>query len=797
MFNFVGRFRNQSNEGYSSSGGAPRSESTSSTSHSYFEKKGEVNEIKKSLKSLLEKPSLQIEELHEAMKKVIGLMTFGIDLSSIFTDIVMVSYTNDLVCKKMIYLYIITYAEMNEESAVMSLNTFLKDCNSPDGKIRGLALRSLCGLKTIAAADYAEQMVLKKLDDADPYVRKIAVLGVLRIFYQNAEFFEKNRLLDRLYNLIKDPNKTVVVATISVLEELMVEEGGMAINHKVIVYLINRIRDFNTIEKQTILKLLERFEPKNDEETYNIMGLLEELLKHSSPSLCLAILAVYLSFAKKKPELLAQICQRLAPILVSVSTSVSDEELFVVLTHIVALIDLGFAADFKPHYKLFFVRAYEKGYNVGLKIKILLSVVSRDNLSEIFEEIGEYASEGTGALAREAIRAYAEIGSRFSENTLTVLKRLLILLKLNRRELFEPALSGLRTLIDGVADLSDELSLVVEKAVEEGLDTRSTLVLLEIFAACPTKIRQAPYIIESLINSFAEGLQNPEKASESRTLALALMNCTVRVFAKRAGEVFPLLVKLFSLVLEGDHALKNDADVRERALFYYNHLRTDVIALSELLEVKIKAPKAASSLQEISFNDLGIVFKKKPESFVKPLDFFVKAHKAKRSKEPEESKDHQDLSDGEQSYEAKKSKNDDDNFLDLDPEPHTSSSRAKQGKKSIELADNFEIDDEEFQTKWTAFEEEIEGETEIESIIPTDTVESKLAGHRVFTMASGSEDDVSKFYLFAKVSGSLVLVELLVDQSDHKATWTLKSTDLNKLNLFGDFLKELLIHIYS
>jgi len=36
----------------------------------------------------------------------------------------------------------------------MAINTFLKDCTHKDGKIRGLALRSLCSLRFAGAFEY-------------------------------------------------------------------------------------------------------------------------------------------------------------------------------------------------------------------------------------------------------------------------------------------------------------------------------------------------------------------------------------------------------------------------------------------------------------------------------------------------------------------------------------------------------------------------------------------------------------------------------------------------------------------
>lgn len=87
------------------------------------------------------------------------------------------------------------------------------------------------------------------IDDRDPYVRKIAVMGCLRLYYLDLEYFKEKGLIDKLYNLIKDPHKSVVICAIDVLNEIMVAEGGMAINSKIILYLMNRFDDFDSYGK--------------------------------------------------------------------------------------------------------------------------------------------------------------------------------------------------------------------------------------------------------------------------------------------------------------------------------------------------------------------------------------------------------------------------------------------------------------------------------------------------------------------------------------------------------------------
>lgn len=55
----------------------------------------------------------------------------------------------------MIFLYIVNYAD-ESESAIMAINTFLKDLKNNNPKIRGLALRSLCSLKYDISLNYLD-----------------------------------------------------------------------------------------------------------------------------------------------------------------------------------------------------------------------------------------------------------------------------------------------------------------------------------------------------------------------------------------------------------------------------------------------------------------------------------------------------------------------------------------------------------------------------------------------------------------------------------------------------------------
>lgn len=86
----------------------------------------------------------KLEVRKGAVKKVIGAMTIGKDVSTLFTDVLKCVETEDLELKKLVYLYIINYAKVKPDLALMAINTFRKDSTERvNPLIRSLAVRTM------------------------------------------------------------------------------------------------------------------------------------------------------------------------------------------------------------------------------------------------------------------------------------------------------------------------------------------------------------------------------------------------------------------------------------------------------------------------------------------------------------------------------------------------------------------------------------------------------------------------------------------------------------------------------
>jgi AP-4 complex subunit beta-1 len=76
----------------------------------------------------------------------------------------------------------------------MAVATFQKDCSHKDPKIRGLALRYLCSFRFEGSIEYLLPQILEGVKDFDSYVRKTAIMGLVKVFYLTPDAIRSNFL---------------------------------------------------------------------------------------------------------------------------------------------------------------------------------------------------------------------------------------------------------------------------------------------------------------------------------------------------------------------------------------------------------------------------------------------------------------------------------------------------------------------------------------------------------------------------------------------------------------------------
>eukprot|EP00536_Pseudo-nitzschia_multiseries_P010014 jgi/Psemu1/24751/gm1.24751_g len=551
---------------------------------SYFteSKKGEVNELRNLLRNFA--TERDPKRKRDIIKKVIAYMTLGIDVSRLFTEMMLAIETRDLVIKKMVYLYLCNYAYSHPELAQMCTNTLQKDCGNEDPMVRGLALRSLCSLNLPQMVEYISEPLRKSLQDHHAYVRKTGVMGILKLFYLDQDAFQECNFTDILYDMLRDVDPTVVANCIRVLNEVMAKtpNGGMAINRAIMLHLLNRIHEFTEFDLVCVLELVPRYIPANAEEGYQIMNLLDPVLKSSSSATVLATVRAFLSMVEsisttpeEMQEIKQQIVFRVKAPLVTLVASGSNESCYVLLKQVELLVLLC-PGSFDDEYRQFYTRFSEPTYVKYLKVQILPLLANPDTAPDIVAELAETVNDNNTLLSRLAIQSMAKIACRNTGGpgaAESIAQRMVDFLDFNVQHIQSEAATALTLMIRKHPDLKPVCSPNLARSlryIEEGEGKASIIFLM---GECCDIVQEAPYALEKLIDDY-DNLKDVRVKQN-------LLNATMKIFFARPPETQRMLGRLLLKVTDD----VTSQDLHDRGLLYYRLLKSGADPTSVLSHV--------------------------------------------------------------------------------------------------------------------------------------------------------------------------------------------------------------------
>eukprot|EP00985_Skeletonema_marinoi_P014260 scaffold7206_cov143-Skeletonema_marinoi.AAC.2 len=796
-------------------------------------RKGEVNELRQLLRTFGTERDKQ--KKRDIMKKVIAYMTLGIDVSRLFTEMMLAIETRDLVIKKMVYLFLCNYADTHPDLAQMCTNTLVKDCGNEDPMVRGLALRSLCSLRLPQMIEYTSEPLRRSLQDGHAYVRKTGVMGILKMYHLNKEEFDKAAFNDILYEMLRDPDPSVVTNCIFVLNEIQAEVGGMALNRAVMLHLLNRIHEFSEFGILAVLDLIPRYIPANDEEGFQIMNLLDPVLKTANAGAVVATIRAFLSIATaigKRPgddrdadspsvdDLSKQVVERIKAPLVTLIASGSSELSYVLLKYADQLIDLC-PGIFDDEYRQFYVKYSDPTHIKHSKIRILAKLANPNTAPDIVAELGELVTDADETLGRIAVRSMTNIALNDSggEGAVeSISRRLVDMLDLQGiSHVTSEAATALAALVRRNESIKTVISAPLPRALKYINEPAGKASIIFLIGECGADITEAPYALEKVIDSY----DNIADAS----VKTALLAATVNLFFTRPPEVQHMLGRLLKKATED----MSSQDLHDRALFYYRLLRSSpdltvaksIISKSMAVTASQFAEEDDSELRAAlmdEFNTLCTVYRCKPENFIDeenivpfvklPTEHPLAAAAPVVDQGVNTITDQMNgaaLTDGYATAAAPQPAPSAEvdllgfGFDDPAPAPAPAATNSLQ---SLSLKSNLSLSGEDYQSKWGSIPD---SEAVVISGLPmasappsTDVVEGALSAFSVFTMASGELPTEFKFFLYAQeeesFGGCYFLIQAVALKQPSSLNLTIKPVggDPNKQKEKVDQLVELI-----
>ncbi|RYP35513.1 hypothetical protein DL767_003767 [Monosporascus sp. MG133] len=156
-----------------------------------------------------------------ALKKIVANMTMSNnEMVSLFPDIISCMHIPSLEIKKMCFLFLVNYSRMRPEVAVKAIPVLEQDMDDPNPLVRALALRTMSYVHVRDFVVATVPLVKRLLRDADPYVRKTAAYCVAKLYDHDRHLVESSDLIDRLNQLLRDDNPTVVASALAGLMDI-------------------------------------------------------------------------------------------------------------------------------------------------------------------------------------------------------------------------------------------------------------------------------------------------------------------------------------------------------------------------------------------------------------------------------------------------------------------------------------------------------------------------------------------------------------------------------------------------
>ncbi|KAL6530788.1 hypothetical protein OROGR_014648 [Orobanche gracilis] len=627
---------------------APPAQSHRSPSPSQPSGKGEVTDLKMQLRQLSGSRAPGTDDTkRELFKKVISYMTIGIDVSSVFSEMVMCSATSDIVLKKMCYLYVGNYAKHNPDLALLTINFLQRDCKDEDPMIRGLALRSLCSLGVANLVEYLVGPLGNGLKDGNSYVRMVAAVGVLKLYH-----ISPSTCLDAdfpallKYLMLKDKDAQVVANCLTSLQgiwsleastsEDAVKERECLISKPIIYYFLNRIKEFGEWAQCIVLELVSKYVPTDSDEIFDIMNLLEDRLQHANGAVVLATIKLFLHMTLSMTDVHQQVYERIKAPLLTLVSSGSPEQSYAVLSHLHLLV-MRAPFIFSSDYKHFYCQYNEPFYVKKLKLDMLTAVANESNTFEIVTELCEYVANVDIPMARESIRAVGKIAlQQYDVNA--IVDRLLQFLDMEKEHVTAETLVLVKDLLRKYPQWSHDCIAVVGNISSKNIqEPKAKAALIWMLGEYAQDMQDSPYILESFIENWDE-----EHSAEVR---LHLLTAVMKCFFRRPPETQKALGAALAAGLADFHQ-----DVRDRTLFYYRLLQYDVSVAERIVNppkqaVSVFADTQSSEIKDRifdEFNSLSVVYQKPSYMFTDkehrgPFAFSEELGNLSISAEPEDS----------------------------------------------------------------------------------------------------------------------------------------------------------------
>ncbi|KAF9223557.1 hypothetical protein BS17DRAFT_782090 [Gyrodon lividus] len=389
----------------------------------------------------------------DAMKRLIAVLTSkGRNVSAYFPQVVKNVASQNLEIRKLVYIYLLRYAEHEPDLALLSINTFQKDLTDPSPLIRAMALRVLSGIKVPMIGSLVVLAIKKCAADLSPYVRKAAALAIPKTFQLDSN--QQPALISVITTLLRDRSPLSIGSAVIAFESVC--PTRLDLLHQQYRRLCKILMDVDEWGQIDLLNLLLRYartmlpkptisltggsmEEELDGDLQLLLSSSEPLFQSKNPAVVLATVRVF--YYTGPPSSTSKIVNPLLRIL-----HVSREAERVVLAYLL-VITRAHPQLFSTQYPRLLVRTDDPSQVKRDKINALLNLCNIDNHQALLHEFMDYADDVDEVVVADSIYAIGRCARLVPSCTQQCLSALMTMIKSRHDIIVSNAVLVLKSLV--------------------------------------------------------------------------------------------------------------------------------------------------------------------------------------------------------------------------------------------------------------------------------------------------------------------------------------------------------------
>lgn len=572
--------------------------------------------------------SRNTREVKDAMKRIISVIASGekaIDVEYFFADVLKNVTSGDPKVKRLVYIYLLRYAERNPDLALLSVNSIQKLLTDTDPELRCFAIKALTDIKIQSLIPIIILSLKKAVADPSPFVRAEVAYGLLKLYRWQVSTDEKSNnyvetIETLLVDLLSDSEPRVISAAIILLQnafpfKLELLHGHFRYYCKILkqldewahpslIQLLIRyckqfipgpvILDPSTNTNQQLSNKLNYLPSSYDIEIDADLSLFLQSLLHlrysSNPLVIISCCNAFyqLSNISKLKE------SRFPEALFRAYAVTETEGIKTIILQFILLFSHIDATIFGKHVADFLLLPGDQGQIASLKLEIISELVNESNVKHILHELKYYilysSVESVVVKSVDVLMSCARISVELENHILKWLIHVMESTTLSSN-ILDSFVNVIRKLI--IIDPSRHMKILLKLA--DLLDSHHDLAdnaragLIWLFGEMTTvEFRICPDILRKLVPTFSS--EEVESRNAILLFAAKLLSCEIDRKVQFEGSFNSdgsLISKMYDEII---YLAKfdDDYDIRDRARFIASIFDSEKYEIATLL---FQAPK--------------------------------------------------------------------------------------------------------------------------------------------------------------------------------------------------------------